>query len=271
MYSKYHGCGNDFILGLYDENIDYSKFSFKYCNRYTGLGADGVILAKPTNKEDIKYEMVFYNADGSRAPMCGNGIRCFCKFLYDEKLEVRESYKVDTLSGVMHVKVESFEPFYVTINLGKPDYSVKRLDIDFNEDKFIDQNIEVNGKIFNVSCVYMATHHLVAIVDNIDLVTEEDGRGLCFYEKFTKQINVNFVEIIDRENIKLKTYERGVGFTKACGTGGAASFVVLMSKNLIENHVKNHLEFGVLKYNIIDEEIYMTGPSEKICSNIKFY
>ena len=94
---------------------------------------------------------------------------------------------------------------------------------------------------------------------------------MCFYEKFTKQINVNFVEIIDRENIKLKTYERGVGFTKACGTGGAASFVVLMSKNLIENHVKNHLEFGVLKYNIIDEEIYMTGPSEKICSNIKFY
>ena len=261
MYSKYHGCGNDFIIGVWKENVDYSKEALKYCNRYTGVGADGMILAKKLEKE---YEMVFYNADGSRAPMCGNGIRCLARFLYDKKLVCDKEYDIETMSGPMHICVESFDPYYVTINLGKPDYSTKRLDIISDEETFLDKDVFVNGKTFNVSCYYMATHHLVTSVDDLDLITEKDGKELCFYKQFSKQINVNFLKQIDRENALVKTYERGVGFTKACGTGGASCFHYLKQKGLIENSLTVHLEYGVLKYFEKDGDIFMTGPAVRI-------
>lgn len=264
MFSKYHGCGNDFLLSVYDETLDYSKIAYEYCNRYTGIGADGLICAK---KLDNMYEMIFYNADGSRAPMCGNGIRCFCKFLYDNKLVLDSEYNVYTLSGIMKVKVTSFDPFMVCINLGKPIYSCNHLSIDSEKEVFLDEDILLD-KIYNVSAIYMATHHLVTIVDNIDDVTEKMGEGLCKHPVFKKQINVNFVEVIDRENIRIKTYERGVGFTKACGTGGAASFAILYSKGIVDDKIKNHLEYGVLSYEKKGDEFLMTGPSELICDNI---
>lgn len=264
MFSKYHGCGNDFLLSVYDEKLDYSKIAYEYCNRYTGIGADGLICAK---KLDDMYEMIFYNADGSRAPMCGNGIRCFCKFLYDQKLVLDSEYDVYTLSGIMKVKVASFEPFRVCINLGKPDYSCEKLSVDSTKEVFLDEEI-VLDKTFTVSAIYMATHHLVVIVDNINDITEKDGAGLCKHPVFKKQINVNFVEVIDYENVRIKTYERGVGFTKACGTGGAACFAILHNKNIIGNKMNNHLEYGVLLYEKKGDEFLMTGPSELICDNI---
>ena len=247
MYSKYHGCGNDFILGIFNEDVNYSEFAIKYCNRYTGIGADGLILVKFREDENIKYEMVFYNADGTRAPMCGNGIRCFCKYLYDEKIELGSKFDVYTLGGIMSVGVESFDPYMVTINFGKPDFSTLKLDIDYFDDKFVNQIVNVNSKEFVVDCVYIGTHHLVTVVDSIDSISEQDGYELCNYEKFLKKMNVNFVEIVDKENIKVKTYERGVGFTKACGTGGGACFVVLNNKGLVANKITNHIEYGILK------------------------
>ena len=253
------------ILGVICFFVIYSKEN----KRVNKLREDVQQKINPEN--EVKHEMVFFNADGTRAPMCGNGIRCLSKFLYDTGLQTEKEYKIDTLSGIMNINVISFEPYRVCINLGSPIFDSKKIDIDTDEETYLNKVIKVNNKEFNVSCVYMATHHLVTIVDSIENVEEKDGYGLCNYPQFTKKINVNFVEIIDRDNIKLKTYERGVGFTKACGTGGAASYVILKGLDLINDKIKNHLEYGILEYEKNGNDIIMTGPSELICNNIKTY
>ncbi|HRT68840.1 MAG TPA: diaminopimelate epimerase [Bacilli bacterium] len=269
MYSKYHGCGNDFIVGMYDKNIDYAKFSQKVCNRNTGIGADGLLIAKVDENKEI--EMMFYNADGSRAPMCGNGIRCFAYFCLREKLVDSNEFKINTLSGKMGIRVLSREPFVGEINLGKPNFSSKALGINTSKETFLNEVIMINGWKIKVDAVYMATHHLVVIVDNLKEVINSDlGEKLSKHKIFTKGINVNFVQIINTKEIIMKTYERGVGWTLACGTGAAASFVILNQKGLCDNKIEVKLELGKIKLSYNEnKEILMEGPAVCIAHNIE--
>lgn len=267
MYTKYHGCGNDFIIGPYKDGINYSELAKKVCNRFTGIGADGFLLAK---EENGRIEMVFYNADGSRAPMCGNGIRCFSLYCLDKGLVNGDIFSIDTLSGEMLVEVKQREPYICKVCLGEPIFSSKKLDIDTKEETFLDQelNLEKYGKV-NVSAVYMATHHLVVLVDDLDeAINSTLAYELGSNKVFTKGINVNLVQIIDRDNIKMKTFERGAGWTCACGTGASASYVIMRLKDLCNEKVKIHLQYGQIEVSSIENKIYMEGPSVCIASNI---
>lgn len=267
MFTKYHGCGNDFIIGPYIKGTDYPSLARKVCNRFTGIGADGLLLAKEENE---RIEMVFYNSDGSRSPMCGNGIRCFSLYCLDKGLVSGNIFPIDTLSGEMIVEVKQREPYICKVCLGEPDFSSKRLDINTDEDTFLNKNIELEkyGRV-NVDAVYMATHHLVVLVDDLDkAINSSLAYELGNYSVFTKGINVNLVEIIDKDNIRMKTFERGAGWTCACGTGASASYVIMRLKNLCNEKVKIHLQYGEIEVSSKENKVYMEGPSVCIARNI---
>lgn len=263
-FSKYHGCGNDFIMGVYEDNIDYSSLAIKICDRHTGIGADGLILAKGSRP----IEMVFYNADGSRGLMCGNGIRCLSKFILDNNLDKLEDGKLEisTLSGLRTVYVNNG---LFKVNMGKPSFKAKDVGINKNGE-FHNELIQYKEKNFNCSSCFMTVDHLVVMVDNFN-ITDDEASYLCNNPIFTRKINVNFVNIIDRNNIRVKTFERGVGWTLACGSGSSASFALLNKDGLINNSVNVILERGKLKISIdSNKDIFMEGPAETISSNVEY-
>lgn len=264
MYKKYHGLGNDFIIGMYEGGVDYSNLAIKCCDRHSGIGADGLILAKEDNGE---MNMVLYNSDGSLAPMCGNGMRCFAYYLVQEGLVKEDEFIVNTLGGKVRVKVESKKPFYCRVNLGKPNYSSKILDIDTEQETFLDQYIELsNHDKVEVNAIYMTTHHLVTIVPSLDeAINSSLAKELGENKIFTKGINVNLVEIIDRDNVRMKTYERGAGWTLACGTGASSAYAILRRKNLCNEVITINLERGQLKISSdSDNNIIMEGEAKEI-------
>lgn len=267
MYTKYHGCGNDFIIGIYQKNVDYKMLAKKYCARHLGIGADGLILAE--KKNDI-IKMHLYNSDGSIAPMCGNGIRCFSHFCIESGLVEENEFSVETMAGIMKICIESRNPFYCRVSLGTPCFNAEKLDIDTQKEEFLDETIIVNGKSIKVDAIYMATHHLVVIVDNLEeAIKSEVAEKLGQNKIFRKGINVDLVEIIDEKNIRMKTYERGAGWTLACGTGASAAYVILKMKNLCYEEINVHLEYGVLRISSFNNEIFMSGPSVCIAKNIE--
>lgn len=259
ILSKYHGCGNSFIIGLYKDGINYSTLAKKICNKDIGIGADGMILCKGHSP----FEMVFYNADGTQGPMCGNGIRCMCAYLRDNGYEKNDIITIKTLSGTRKVKCE--ENHY-EVNMGKPYFDPILLDIR-NKEVIINKKMEFQNVEYICNAIYMTTHHLVILVDNVN-ISNETGNFFCTNELFKKGINVNFVKVIDQDNIIVHTYERGVGWTKACGSGSCASYVILKRERLINDKVTVHFEYGELLISQIDNDIIMKGPVDCISRNI---
>lgn len=267
MYTKYHGCGNDFIITEYKEGLDYKDISKRICNRYTGIGADTFITIK--NKELIEID--FYNADGSYAPMCGNGIRCAAAYIKNKGWKSDTSYQVKTSSGIRTIYLVGNE---YKINMGKPDYSKHTLSIDTSsigddKEELFDYNYEYKGDIYNLNAVFMTTHHLVIVRDDLN-ISDEIGEFFCKNEIFKKMINVNFVQIIDEENIRIKTYERGIGWTKACGSGSTSAFAVLRRKGILKDFVNIHNEYGDIKITIEENDLYMQGPAVMISDRIDY-
>ena len=254
-FSKYHGLGNDFILTRYMEDIDVLKLVQSCCDRHTGIGADGMIFVK----ED-PFEMVYYNQDGSRAPMCGNGIRCFAAYCFDEGIHTDEVLAIKTLAGEKIVHRISTSPFEVCVDMEQPIYDNAMIDVDEKENVW-------KRQIFGVDTysLFMATTHTVVFVDdafgekNIEL-----GKSICHDALFKKQTNVNFVQVIDDTHIQVMTYERGCGITLACGTGACASVVVANKLGFVQNCCEVKLKLGSLKIEVKDH-VYMTGPAKKIC------
>jgi diaminopimelate epimerase len=269
--SKYHGCGNNFVivkeadlinhLGGACEIEDYSEFAKQVCNINTGVGADGFIVVR----EEPELEMVFFNCDGSRAPMCGNGIRCFAQYCYDQGIRQEDSYKVKTLAGDMVVDVASRSPFRVKINMGRPILAPSSVGINSDESDYLDKTLELSeGRSVKIDSLFMGTIHTVVMVDDID--SEEIpviGEEICNHPLFSEKTNVNFVKVVDEETLIVKTYERGVGMTLACGTGACASVVVANMKGLCQRSTKVILALGILQIEI-NEDVYMEDPSMKI-------
>lgn len=261
MFEKYHGCGNDFIITEYTENTDYSSLAKKICNRYVGIGADTFIAI---NTKDLYAQ--FYNADGTRAPMCGNGIRCVAAYLENHGYVQKDTFAINTDSGVREVYKANNE---YMINMGKPDYDKEHLSLAIDEPEMFNYQHVYNGKEYNLNAVFMTTHHLVIVVDDLN-ITEEMGNYFCTNPLFKKMINVNFVKIINNHELQLKTYERGVGFTKACGSGTTSAVCVLSRKGLVDDTVKVNYEYGSLTIKKVNDEYYMQGPAKKIAKIVEF-
>ena len=268
QFEKLQGTGNDFIIfnGIENKLPNHNELAKKVCSRNFGIGADGMMVVEKSKIADIK--MLFYNADGTQAPMCGNGIRCFSKYIYENELVKVESFTVETLGGIMkpQVIIEDNKIKSVKVNLGNPVFSSKDIPIDTDDENFIDKKLKVEEKNLNISGLVIGTIHTVIFVDDFnELNIEQLGRAVENHKVFPLKTNVNFVKIIDKKNIEVTTWERGVGITLACGTGAAASAVVSSMLYDTEETLNVHVKGGKLIIEQIDGFVYMTGPAEKIC------
>lgn len=267
-FAKLEGLGNDFIIfdSIKQKLPDYGMLAKKVCDRNFGIGADGILIIEESDKADIK--MLIYNSDGSQATMCGNGMRCFAKYVHDNRYVNRSEFLVETLAGILNIKVyvENGEVENVRVNMGKPIFSCESIPKSSKGNDFINREIEVEGIKYNVSTVIVGCVHTVLFTDNID---EVDVKGLGpLIEKhniFPVNTNVDFCKIIDNNNIVVKTWEIGAGETLACGTGAASAAVISRLLSKVNDKVNVHLPGGIVEIQFIDNYVYMTGPAKLIC------
>lgn len=267
-FQKFHGTGNDFIIfNESDLSIDdYSILAKKVCDRHFGIGADGMIIISESTKADIR--MKFYNADGSIASMCGNGIRCFSKFVYENRLVDKKKFTVETLAGIMkpEVIVENNKVTFVKVNLGKAVFLSNEIPRSNNNKYFINEEINVEGINLEISSLVVGTIHTILFVkDFSDIDIKKVGHAIEHNKIFPIKTNVNFCKVIDKENIEVITWEKGVGITLACGTGAASSAVISSMLKDCANKVNVKVLGGNLIIEQKDEEIFMTGSAEFIC------
>lgn len=260
-YSKYQGLGNDFIICLDCdlENKDYSTLAKTLCNNEHFGKTDGFISVK-TNP----LTMNFYNQDGSIGTMCGNGLRCFVRYCYDNKLLTKMSNTVYTKAGAYETKIVNINPFIVEVKMGNESYGNDLLKIKTDKKTFINECVEFNGQKYYLTSLFMGTHHTVIFVDNLDTLTEELGHYMCHLDIFFDRTNVDFVYVKNESEIHVKTYERGVGYTFACGTGACASFAVARMFKMCSDSVKVIFEKGSLDISYKDDSIWMRGPAELV-------
>jgi len=266
-YEKYHGTGNDFIIfnGIENEYDDKISLAQKVCHRNFGIGADGMIIVEKSTLAHVKMD--FYNADGTVAPMCGNGIRCFAKYVYDNNIVKKTEFKVETLAGIMKVSLHIFEKKVssVTINMGMPHFDIQNMDVNLDHAEYINKPIAIAETSFNISIITIGTLHGVIIVDDLkDIDIDYYGKIIESHKLFPKKINVNFTQILDNNNIKVITYERGVGKTLSCGTGSAAAAVVSSMLGHTGNHSNVHVPGGKLTIKQKENQVYMSGPATLI-------
>lgn len=258
-FSKYHGCGNDFILVKEKDvrSLDLPDLIVSMCDRHCGIGADGFMIVKSD-----PLEMIYYNQDGSRAPMCGNGIRCFSKFCIDEKIVREKSFEVKTLAGTKIVERLDNDQFCV--DMQKPLFETALCRID--------QPIwDTPYKGMRLYTFFMSTIHTVVFVEDAFADIEKIGKEICEHEWFHEQTNVNFVQIIDEHTIKVQTYERGCGVTLACGTGVCASAYIAHKEKGCASLLHVLMKKGALDIEILeDDSIIMQGPAKKIAKG-EFY
>ena len=267
---KLQGIGNDFIaIDGRDDNInsdDYGKLAKSVCHRKFSVGADGLLVVKNSNVADI--EMVYYNSDGSRASMCGNGLRCFVKFVYDNNIVNKEKIDVDTLDGIKKIKInlKNKDIDTITVNMGQGSFKCSDIPINSNEEIYINKEINVLDEKFIVNCMHMGVPHTVIFVDDMDMnKIHKYGPLIEKHEIFPEGTNVNFVKIIDEKNILVRTWERGCGYTLGCGTGITASVIISNYLKKVKDSVKVTSEGGSIIIDFIDNEAYMTGKAIKIC------
>ncbi|WAM36827.1 diaminopimelate epimerase [Caldicellulosiruptor acetigenus] len=270
LFSKMHGLGNDFIVidARGKEDIDYNSLAKRMCHRHIGVGADGLLLVLDSKLADIRMRII--NSDGSEAEMCGNGIRCFSKYVFERGIVKKDKFKVETLAGIIEPELILNEYGLVEkvkVNMGKP--SFKRKDIPMQgdpESDAINTSIEVDGKEYKITSLLMGVPHTVLFVDDVEKVDIYTlGPKIERHEVFPRKTNVNFVQVIDKNNIKVRTWERGAGATFACGTGSCASVIASNLNSFTERKVNVHLYFGTLEIEWQDDgTVFMTGPAEEV-------
>ncbi len=275
-FTKMHGIGNDYVyINCFEETVENPRdLSIKVANRNFGVGSDGLILIKPSNVADFKMDM--YNADGSQAKMCGNGIRCVGKYVYDKGLTSKEIVTVETLAGVktLFLEIQNGEVSYVTVNMGKPSFKCEDVALDTIKDEMINEILIVNNIGYNVTCVSMGNPHCVIYegdVKNIDKFDLESvGRDFENNKFFTEGVNVEFVKVIDRKTLKMRVWERGSGETLACGTGACATMISSYVNGLCDKEVEVILKGGSLfiTYKEEENEIYMKGSATTVFDGV---
>ena len=268
---KLHGAGNDFIAVDGEQYVinDYSEFAKRVCHRHFGIGADGILVYKKPNDADA--QMIYYNSDGSIGEMCGNGIRCFAKFIYDNKLVDKTHFTVKTLDGIKYINIElkDDEIKSIKVDMGKANFDPKAVPVKTDKDIFINEKVHINGIDINISSILIGVPHSVVFVDKIDKeFILNYGPKIENLDIFPQKTNVNFVQIIDEDNIKVFTWERGCGYTLACGTGICSSVVICRYLGLVSEKVNVESEGGKLFIELADDTVYMNGPAVKICEGL---
>ena len=275
-FEKYQGAGNDFVIfsekDLIEKGIpDYSELAKEVCDRHYGIGADGMIILKYVATMPF---MFFFNADGSQAPMCGNGIRCFSHYLVNNHLVDGNEFVVKTVPGDLTIRVnydEEKDDFSARVNMGKPIFNIKEL-INTEKEQFLREKINIDGKEIEISYIFMGTDHSVIFVNDFsDYDIDEIGKKIENYtDLFPKKVNVNFVKVYDRKRMEVITWERGAGRTLACGTGATASAVLAKTFGFVDDKVNVKVPGGqlVIEYEGGENDAFMTGPSEKIAEGL---
>ncbi|MEM2440357.1 MAG: diaminopimelate epimerase [Candidatus Bathyarchaeia archaeon] len=265
---KMHGLGNDYIVvdnrdGVLNEN-ELSKLAVKLCERRFGIGADGLLLIYHSQRADVK--MRIFNSDGSEAEICGNGIRCLAKYCFENGLVRKQSILVETLAGVkaLDLKIENEFVRSARVNMGSPSFKAEEIPIKW-DGTFINKPIHVGGKTVEATALSMGNPHCVVFVEDVEgFPVKNLGPLLENHELFPKRTNVEFVQIISRNKLKVRVWERGVGETLACGTGACASVVAAKVLGKVDETTTVRLPGGELTVEYSGGLVFMEGPAEKV-------
>lgn len=265
-FTKMHGCGNDYVYvnGFTEKVADKPKAVVALSDRHFGIGSDGVIFINPSQQADFEMEM--YNADGTRAEMCGNGIRCVGKYVYDHGMTDKTSITVESFGKVKYLDltVENGKVVKVKVNMGKPELTAKDVPVVSVHEQVIDEEIIVKEKSYRMTCVSMGNPHAVVFMDDVEhLAIEEIGPYFENHERFPNRTNTEFVQVIDDSHVKMRVWERGTGETLACGTGCCATAVACVLNRLTGEHVTVQVLGGEIEIYWDQKEnlVYMTGPA----------
>lgn len=267
-FIKMHGLGNDFVFldhfsGTPDENMDYSKLAKKLCHRQFGIGGDGMIVILPSAIADAK--MRIFNSDGSEPEMCGNGIRCFARYIFDQGIVIHDSIQVETGAGVLKLNlfVKEGQVQGVQVDMGEPILRADLIPVLCEGEPVVAQEIEVLGETYLYTAVSMGNPHCVIFVDDYSTLDfERVGPAIEKHSLFPRKTNVEFIIVNSPSELTMKVWERGAGPTLACGTGACAAAVAAILNQKTERAVTVHLPGGDLLIEWgSDNHVYMTGPA----------
>lgn len=273
IFTKMHGLGNDYVcINCFRERVeDPSGFARTLCDRHYGIGADGLILICPSKVSDFKMEI--YNSDGSVAGMCGNGIRCLGKYVYDYRLTGKETLSIETKSGIrnMHLHIQDGKACGAMVDMGVPRLNAHSIPILSEKDLVINDPIEVQKKNYRMTGISMGNPHAVIFLEEINGISlEETGRELEFHPRFPERANIEFCHVTARDRMEIRVWERGVGETLACGTGACAAVVASVLNDLTDEEVIVKLLGGELsvRWDRKVNHVFLEGPAVKIFDGV---
>jgi len=273
IFTKMHGLGNDYVcINCFRERVeDPSGFARTLCDRHYGIGADGLILICPSKVSDFKMEI--YNSDGSVAGMCGNGIRCLGKYVYDYRLTGKETLSIETKSGIrnMHLHIQDGKACGAMVDMGVPRLNAHSIPILSEKDLVINDPIEVQKKNYRMTGISMGNPHAVIFSEEINgIPLEETGRELEFHPRFPERANIEFCHVTARDRMEIRVWERGVGETLACGTGACAAVVASVLNDLTDEEVIVKLLGGELsvRWDRKVNHVFLEGPAVKVFDGV---
>lgn len=267
-FTKMHGCGNDYIyVNGFEEKISAQEkptLAKRLSDRHFGVGGDGAIFINPSDQADFEMEM--YNADGSRAEMCGNGIRCVAKYVYDKGLTSKSEISIVSAGTVKYLKLSADQGKVtrVRVNMGSPILTPSLIPVEAEGEQAVNVPIQVDGREYRMTCVSMGNPHAVVFMEGVkDLELEKIGPAFECHKRFPKRVNTEFVEVLDRKHVFMRVWERGTGETLACGTGCCATAVACVLNGLTDEEITVKLLGGELfiQWDRETNQIYMTGPA----------
>jgi len=273
IFTKMHGLGNDYVcINCFREKVeDPPGFARALCDRHYGIGADGLILICPSKVSDFKMEI--YNSDGSVAGMCGNGIRCLGKYVYDYRLTGKETLSIETKSGIrnMHLHIQDGKACGAMVDMGVPRLNAHSIPILSEKDLVINDPIEVQKKNYRMTGISMGNPHAVIFSEEINGISlEETGRELEFHPRFPERANIEFCHVTARDRMEIRVWERGVGETLACGTGACAAVVASVLNDLTDEEVIVKLLGGELsvRWDRKVNHVFLEGPAVKVFDGV---
>lgn len=268
-FTKMHGTGNDYVyVDLFDESVpDAEALARQVSDRHTGVGADGLILLAPPTAEGADVAMIMYNADGSRAEMCGNGIRCLASLARQHGRTRRSPIRVQTDAGIREVELRKEG---ARVDMGEPELDPRKIPVKLPGPRVVDAAIEVEGQEFSMTCVSMGNPHAVVYVEDVDaLDLARIGPAFENHELFPQRVNTSFAEVTDPGHVKQRTWERGSGETRACGTGACAVCVAGVLTGRTAPRLRSLLPGGELFLEWDDESrVFLTGPVVEVFTGV---
>lgn len=266
-FTKMQGIGNDYIyINCFEEKISNpAELSVRLSDRHFGIGGDGIILIEPSETADCRMDI--YNADGSRAMMCGNGIRCVGKYVYERGIAKKETLAIDTMSGVktLWLDVDDGKVVSITVDMGTPEFCPERIPVALPGDMVVARELELENETCRITCVSMGNPHCVLFVDDVQaLAIESIGPKLENHLIFPSRANIEFIHVLNENEVEMRVWERGSGETWACGTGACASVAACVLNGKTGREVLVHLKGGDLSIRWDEDSghIFMQGPAE---------